>query len=226
MRLRIEYSLSPDLKFLSNLEMMRLMERSLRRSSLPYALTEGFNPHIKMSLGTVLPVGVWGVREYMDVELTEEIEEEMFVNQFNAALPPGIKVNKALPISDKASSLMKIINAAAYTFVLKKSAYDLKSWKQQILQAESLKIKSRGKKKDVEKDIKAGIYKIEVNYEKEHIYITVWVSVGEPVNVRYDELHDLLIDTGILSDDITDIYRSGNYIKEGEFFYTPLEKVI
>lgn len=226
MRLRVEYSLSPGLKFLSNLEMMRLMERSLRRSSLPYALTEGFNPHIKMSLGTVLPVGVWGVREYMDVELTEEIEEEIFINKFNAALPPGIKVNKALPISDKASSLMKIINAASYTFVLKKSDYDLESWKQQILQAESLKIKSRGKKKDVEKDIKAGIYKIEVNYEKEINYITIWVSVGDPVNVRYDELYDLLTDTGILPDYIIDIYRSGNYIKEEEFLYTPLEKVI
>lgn len=65
-----------------------------------------------------------------------------------------------------------------------------------------------------------------MNYEKEINCITIWVSVGEPVNVRYDELYDLLTDTGILSDDIIDIYRSGNYIKEGEFFYTPLEKVI
>lgn len=147
MRLRVEYSLSPDLKFLSNLEMMRLMERSLRRSSLPYALTEGFNPHIKMSLGTVLPVGVWGIREYMDVELAEDIEERLFIEKINAALPQGIKVHEVLPISDKAASLMKVINAASYTFVLKKTDYDLESWKKRILGAESLKIKSRGKKK-------------------------------------------------------------------------------
>lgn len=225
MRLRAEYSLHQDLRFLSNLEMMRLMERSLRRASLPYALTEGFNPHIKMSLGTVLPVGLWGLREYMDVEFTEEIEPEYFRQKMNEVLPPGIRIEKAVIIPEKAPSLMKVINAAAYTFVLKNRPF-LLEWRSKVLDAEHLWVKSRGKKKDVEKDLKAGIFKMEIDYENDLAYITLWVAVGEPVNVRYDELYDLLVATGIPSDDILDVYRWGNYIKEGEVFYTPLEKVI
>lgn len=225
MRIRAEYSLYSDLRFFSNLEMMRLMERSLRRASLPYALTEGFNPHIKLSLGTVLPVGLWGLREYMDVELNEDVTVEYFTQKMNEVLPSGVRITRAIAIPEKAPSLMKIINAAAYTFVVKNN-YDLKAWQEKVLSAKHLFVKSRGKKKDVEKDLKEGIFKIEIDHENDRAYVTVWVAAGEPINVRYDELYDLLIATGIAGHDIIDVYRSGNYIKEGEFFYTPLEKVI
>ncbi|SHG72394.1 radical SAM-linked protein [Thermosyntropha lipolytica DSM 11003] len=225
MRLRAEYRLGPDLRFLSNLEMMRLMERALRRSSLPYALTEGFNPHIKLSLGTVLPVGLWGMREYMDVEMAENIGEEYFKERMNEVLPEGVRINKARIIPEEAPSLMKIINSASYTFVLR-SGYDWQEWQERIWQAERLPVKSRGKKKDAEKDLRAGIFKIETSLENELAFLNIWVATGDPVNVRYDELHDLLTITGIAARDIIDVYRSGNYIKEGDFFYTPLEKVI
>jgi radical SAM-linked protein len=57
MRLRVEYSAGPELKFLANLDMMHLMERALRRAGIPYHLSEGFNPHIRLSMGTVLRLG-------------------------------------------------------------------------------------------------------------------------------------------------------------------------
>ena len=63
MRIRAEYSIGPELRFLSNLETMHMMERALRRAGIPFALTEGFNPHIRLSMGTVLPVGLWGKKE-------------------------------------------------------------------------------------------------------------------------------------------------------------------
>ncbi|HBQ86380.1 MAG TPA: radical SAM protein, partial [Syntrophomonas sp.] len=63
MYLRAEYRLGPELKFLGNLDTMHLMERALRRAGIPYALSEGFNPHIKLSMGTVLPVGLWSEKE-------------------------------------------------------------------------------------------------------------------------------------------------------------------
>ncbi|MDD3890543.1 MAG: TIGR03936 family radical SAM-associated protein, partial [Syntrophomonadaceae bacterium] len=74
MRLRAEYRIGPELKFLANLDMMNVIGRTLRRAAIPYALSEGFNPHIKLSLGTVLPVGLWGEKEYFDLELTMPVE--------------------------------------------------------------------------------------------------------------------------------------------------------
>ena len=78
MRLRAEYRVGSDLRFLSSLGLMHMMERAFRRAEVPYALSEGFNPHIRLSMGTVLPVGIWGEHEYFDLELERDMDEREF----------------------------------------------------------------------------------------------------------------------------------------------------
>ena len=56
-RLRVRYSISGRLAYLSHLETIRSMERVIRRAGLPFAITEGFNPHMKVAFGPALPVG-------------------------------------------------------------------------------------------------------------------------------------------------------------------------
>ncbi|MDD3895350.1 MAG: TIGR03936 family radical SAM-associated protein, partial [Syntrophomonadaceae bacterium] len=119
MKVRCEYCAGPELKFLSNLDMMHMMERALRRAEIPYALSEGFNPHIKLSMGTVLPVGLWGKNEYFDLELTKNVAPEWFVMQLNSVLPAYIKINRMIEIDSKEPALMKTVNAAGYSFVVK-----------------------------------------------------------------------------------------------------------
>ena len=79
--------------------------------------------------------------------------------------------------------------------------------------------------KDLDKNLRPGIFKIEVNRWQNFAIIDIWGSVGEPINVRYDELMELLVLTGINKEDILDVYRSGNYIRVKDDFFTPLEKV-
>lgn len=224
MRVRAEYRVGSDLKFLGNLDMMNLMSRVLRRAAIPFALSEGFNPHIKLSMGTVLPVGVWGEREYFDLELTEEMEPEVLKDKLNRALPREMQITQCIRLDDKPESLMKIVNAASYSFILSSKA-DYSMLPETIMKQDRLLVKSRGKKKGQDKDLRSGIYKINVNNNQESVIIKIWVSVGEPVNVRYDELLDLLMEQGIKPEEIVDIFRSGNYIRTGNHFYTPLEKV-
>ena len=98
-------------------------------------------------------------------------------------------------------------------------------WKDYILQQEALIVKSRGKKKNVDKNLRLGILEIDVNRWQNFAIINIWVTNGEPLNVRYDELKDLLMQTGINEENIVDIYRSGNYIRVNDKYYSPLEKV-
>ena len=227
MKVRCEYCAGPELKFLSNLDMMHMMERALRRAEIPYALSEGFNPHIKLSMGTVLPVGLWGKNEYFDLELTKNVAPEWFVMQLNSVLPAYIKINRMIEIDSKEPALMKTVNAAGYSFVVKGvSQSELQQQLDNLIKMPVFLVKSRGKKKDVDKDLKPGIYKIEVKGQEDSVIINLMVAIGEPVNIRFDELKDLLLSAGIREENLTDVYRKANYIKIEENYFTPLEKVV
>lgn len=225
MRLRAEYSVGPELKFLSHLDMIRLMERALRRTDIPFALTEGFNPHIKLSMGTVLPVGLWGEREYFDLETTCFLDPKELVAKLNQALPESMRVIDSVILETGMPSLMKVINAASYVFVIAPGTSNLESWAADMLSRDSLPVRSRGKKKDQMKDLRPGIFKMVVNRQADFDMINIWVNTGEPVNVRYDELSNLLVELGLEQEHIVDVYRSENYYRIGREFYSPLEKV-
>lgn len=225
MLLRCEYHVDPDLRFLSNLDMMHLMERALRRANIPYALSEGFNPHLKLSLGTVLPVGLWGQREYFDLELKSPMDPVDFKASLDKTLPPAMGLNQVNIIESQNPALMKVINSASYCFVLNTPINRVEEICQELLTASQLTVRSRGKKKDQMKDLRPGIFKIKVNEIQEFVIMELWVGTGEPVNVRYDELIDLLGKHDVPRNSLKDVYRSGNYIYHDAAFNTPLEKV-
>jgi radical SAM-linked protein len=222
MHLRVEYQVGPDLKFLANLDMMHLMERALRRVEIPYALTEGFNPHIKLSMGTVLPVGLWGKKEYFDLELRQDMGEDDFKTKMNLTLPDGMKINKCVQIPAGTPSLMKIIAAADYCYVIQEADVKLQEMVKTILSEKHLPVPSRGKKKNVEKDLRPGLFAIKLmNNDNNTNIINVRVAAGEPLNIRYDELVDLFARWDISPQSIIDIYRCGNYVKAGNDFCSP-----
>ncbi len=223
MHIRAEYSVGSNLRFLSNLDMHRMMERSFRRANIPYALSQGYNPHIKFSLGTVLPVGVWGEREYLDLELRKHLVAQEFIQQMNLVLPAGIAISECKVLEAKPLALMRVINAASYAFVFEKGV-DLQGVRTKILGSSNLIMKSKGKNKDLDKDLRQGIFKIDVQLGDKSDIMKIWAAVGQPLNIRYDELMELL--KGFVIDyKIIDIYRKGNYIWINDSFYTPLEKV-
>lgn len=223
-RIRAEYSLGPELRFLSNLNTMHMMERALRRAKIPFALSEGFNPHIRLSMGTVLPVGLWGKKEYFDLELDQPMPLDQLCAALNQVLPVGAHIIQAKEIEAAAPSLMKAVNCAAYGFVLQMSQQDISSICQNILKAEKLLISSRGKKKGVDKDLRKGIYRIEIQPYEADFCLMFWVGTGEPLNIRYDEIMDLLQQQGVPPQAILDVFREGNYIWGKEGLFSPLER--
>jgi radical SAM-linked protein len=223
-RIRAEYRIGPELRFLSNLETMHMMERALRRARIPFALSEGFNPHIRLSMGTVLPVGLWGEKEYFDLELDGKMDLEELCQDLNRVLPEGAHIIQARELAVTTPSLMKAVNCAAYGFILQMMQQDIATICQNILKADELLIPSRGKKKGVDKDLRKGIYKIDTQVAEAGVCLMFWVGTGEPLNIRYDELTDLLQQQGIPTQAIVDVFREGNYIRINGGLYSPLER--
>lgn len=75
-RLRVSFAKRGRAAYLSHLEVAHAMERVVRRAGLPYAITQGFSPHMKIAFGSALPVGIGGERELFDVYLTSYIPPE------------------------------------------------------------------------------------------------------------------------------------------------------
>ena len=68
-RLRIRFSKVGKIRFTSHRDVARMWERALRRSGLPVARSQGFNPRPLLAFGLALPTGAESLAEYLDVSL-------------------------------------------------------------------------------------------------------------------------------------------------------------
>lgn len=72
MKLRLQITKEPGIRFISHLEYQRSIEKALRRAGTPVAYSEGFNPHMRFSLASALSVGVTSSCEFVEIKLQEE----------------------------------------------------------------------------------------------------------------------------------------------------------
>ena len=84
-RLRASYVKQGRLALLSHLEVARALERTVRRAGLPFAVSQGFSPHMKIAFGAALPVGVGSTCEIFDLQLTGYIAPERALEALRCA---------------------------------------------------------------------------------------------------------------------------------------------
>lgn len=113
-RLRLAYKKSGRLRWLSHLEVIHTLERSVRRAQLPYAVTHGFSPHMKAAFGPALPVGTAGDNEYLDVWVTRYTTAQDALAALIASTPADMAPFSAGYVSDKEPSLTAAITIARY----------------------------------------------------------------------------------------------------------------
>jgi hypothetical protein len=119
---RFKFFKKDELKYLSHLDVLALMERALMRTGMPLLYSGGFHPKPKLSFSNPIPLGVQSLAEYCDIELLEEISAEDFSGLLNSKLPNNLKVVEALSFEktpeNKIPSLMSAIDIALYEYEL------------------------------------------------------------------------------------------------------------
>lgn len=80
------------MKYISHLDLMRLFTRSLRRAEIPVKITQGFNPHPKLSIKRALKLGIESDNEEAKVVLSKFMNQEDFINKLQKQLPEGIEI--------------------------------------------------------------------------------------------------------------------------------------
>lgn len=87
---------------LSHLEVARALERTVRRAQLPYAISQGFSPHMKIAFGAALPVGVGSTCEIFDLQLTEYVPPVRALEALQRASVPDLMVQECAYIESNA----------------------------------------------------------------------------------------------------------------------------
>lgn len=113
-KVRLEITKGDGIRYLSHLDYARAVERALRRSKLPVAYSEGFNPHMKVAYASALGVGVASDAEYMDMELKEDVALEVIRQKLAAQLPHGVTLKALKYVGDRTPALMAVVNQAVY----------------------------------------------------------------------------------------------------------------
>ena len=112
-KMRIAVGKTEETKYVGHLDFCRAVERALRRAKPLVAYSVGFNPHMRLSFGPALSVGVASDAEYVDVELTEPVDAFRFGHALTEQLPPGLVFVAAKPVSTT-TALAAALNLAEY----------------------------------------------------------------------------------------------------------------
>jgi len=118
MRLRIRFSKFGKIRFTSHRDVARMWERAVRRSGLPMAYSEGFNPRPKMSFGLALTTCHESSAEYLDLEIdperADQIDMGSLLSDLTQHLPDGIDAIGAEETSRKTPSLQQAVTSCTW----------------------------------------------------------------------------------------------------------------
>lgn len=117
-RLRLTFSRSEELKYISHLDLMRLWQRALRRADIPLVYSQGFSPHPRLSLAAPLAVGVTSDGELIDIFLERRVSPHFFIKMIREQLPRGIDISEVVEVGLGLPSLQSQVRYAEYKVVV------------------------------------------------------------------------------------------------------------
>jgi radical SAM-linked protein len=103
-KVRLRFAKCGEFRLVSHHDLMRCLERMLRRAAIPMASTQGFNPRPKITFGLALGLGIEGRAEVVDLELREPMGPSALLERLAAVAPPGLLFHNACALAPGASA--------------------------------------------------------------------------------------------------------------------------
>jgi len=178
-RLRLRYAKLGKVRFTSQRDLARVMERAMRRATLPLAHSAGFSPRPLVSFGLALPTGCASRAEYLDLRLdpsraTDAVgivglddvdvgELARFTSRMSELLPDGIDVTAAAGLTGAEPSLQEAVASCDWELeVLGVSPAVLAGRVEQLLEADAVQVARERKGRIATDDIRPAIRALSV----------------------------------------------------------------
>jgi len=151
------YRKGGELRWVGHLDLKRTLERALRRAALPLELTQGHNPHPKLSYGPPMPMGVTGEAEVFSLHLREALPADNVKERLNVQLPAGFEVMDAWIVPGyKRRETFGELDVAEYrvTMPTAVSVAEVQERLQALLARDQLVVTRRGEHEEREIDVR------------------------------------------------------------------------
>ena len=123
-RLRVRFAKTGEMALLSHLDLVRMLERALRRSQLPVSFTGGFHPLPRLQLALALPLGAEADSDWLDLSFTEVVQPEQLMDRLVPLLPEGFVLLEAHGVPVKSPALSQMLQSAHWRLCLQPSGAD------------------------------------------------------------------------------------------------------
>jgi radical SAM-linked protein len=104
-KLRFRFAKAGTLRLLSHHDLMRCLERMLRRAGVPFKSTAGFHPTPRLVFALSLPLGVLGREEVVELELTRPCDPADVLARLNAQAPEGLSFTRVSVVPMRATAI-------------------------------------------------------------------------------------------------------------------------
>lgn len=162
--LLIKFAKSAELRWIGHLDLVRVFERAVRMSGIAAAYTQGFNPRVKMSIASALPLGATADGELLTIHVEEPVDPRDVVSRLSRHLPEGLSLREARVVPSNAKG--PVVKGSEYEALLRlpenAGAEDIRSAAAALLgRTEIPRMReSGGKRRKV--DLRPGIESLEV----------------------------------------------------------------
>ncbi len=104
-RYQLRFRKEGDLCWIGHHDLMTAMERTFRRAELPLAMSAGFHPRPWLSFPSALGLGIVGLDEVCEADLTEPVDAQVMCERLQRQAPPGLTITRvaALPVASEAA---------------------------------------------------------------------------------------------------------------------------
>ena len=163
-RIRLRYSKAGRIRFTSHRDVARIWERSLRRTGLPVAQTEGFSPRAKLHFGLALATSCESDAEYLDIDFTRGgVAFDEVLEALVGVLPDGIAATGGSVLAPGAMSLQQAVTSCDWDIeLLDATADDLAQWVDRVRRAATLMVTRERKGQQITDDLAPQVRALEV----------------------------------------------------------------
>lgn len=233
MRYLIKFTKGANIKFISHLDLMRTIQKIIRRSEIPIEYSKGFNPHMSLSLAQPLSVGIYSDGEYMDVVLIEEVDIKEVLEKLNNSSSENIKFLEAstteIVLNQKrVPQAMALLDAANYTIKIKYlDTSKVEEEVNKLMNVEEWTILKKSKKGEKMSDIKPLVKELKCWVKDEYLVINTTISCGSRETLSANLLATYIKEntTGVNEEAFVEIKREEMYALKDDKF-VPLYKYI
>jgi radical SAM family uncharacterized protein/radical SAM-linked protein len=212
-RIRVRFSKSGVLRYISHLDTARLLTRAIRRAQINVAYTKGYRKRPRIAFGPPLSLGTEASREYFDL-LFEQPASGNIVAMLNEVLPELLRIHEAAAVFVKSPSLTALISLLKYRVgPVTVSDGQIRG----LTEQKEIWVKRRKKDEEVEVDIRPFIHSI----ERDGDYLDIGIRFLPEGSVKVEELLACLEVTG---DNDIRIERVALLTERAGAFVEPLDR--